>query len=142
MCFFCSLRGKSTKEEGSSGRKSYDLNTLPLNAALWDLPTPCQRFQKKKSTVLEITWNTDGTVQRNSTGKLRDIPRKQIMAGRKKQRSFCRGMHMNIWHQGPVSSRLCHVLCFNPKSLLLVLSLRLVRHYEIVCACVSVGLFV
>lgn len=54
--------------------------------------------KKKKSTVLEITWNTDGTAQQNSTGRMRDIPRKQIMAGRKKRRSFGKGMHMNIWH--------------------------------------------
>ncbi len=37
-----------------------------------------------------------------------------------------------------VSSSLCHVICFKPCSLLLVLSLRLVRHSEIVCVCVCV----
>jgi len=36
MYFFGSLQGKSTREEGSSRQKLYDLNTLPLNAAFWD----------------------------------------------------------------------------------------------------------
>lgn len=78
MYFLCSLQGKRTREEGSSRQKSYDLNTLPLNASLWDLPTPCQRFKKKHSardyleyrwhSATEFHWETEGHSEKANYG--------------------------------------------------------------------------
>lgn len=96
MYFFSLYNAKGLERKEGVGE-----SLMILTRFLWTLPYGTNQPHAKgfkKSTVPEITWNTDGTVQQNSTGRLRDILRKQSMAARKKRRSFGKGMHMNIWH--------------------------------------------
>lgn len=126
MYFFCSLQGDKTAEEGS--RKSYDLNTFPLNAVLWDQPTPSQRFQKSRRW-LGIPMAQCSGIPQGNWGTFRESKL------RLENRGCGALVRARTWisDTGGSSLQACHVLPFNLCSLLLVLSLsRILR----VCLCV------
>lgn len=58
LCIFLSLKGDKTSEEGSRRRKSYDLNTFPLNACLMGPTNPKPKVSKKAGDDLEYRWHS------------------------------------------------------------------------------------